>query len=984
MGIRRRLLTTVIAGLLSLPSFLVAQTRQITGTVTRTNTGAPIAEAIVSIPGTGNATRTDASGRFTLPAPASEVRMTVRAIGFTRKDAVVPPSQNTINFVLDQDIFKLDEVVVSGQVTSIARRNQTTSIGYVSGEDVAKVASPTIEGALYGKLAGVNIQSNSGAPGGGNQFQVRGNNTILGSFDPLYIVDGVIYSNARVRNGRNAIIDGADVNEDEPVNRVADINPADIGSIEVLKGAAASAIYGSKAANGVVIIKTLRGQQGVTRTNVSQRLGAFTMLKGYDSRCFKAADKDAAVASFGPDAAQFFANGDPPCFNHYDQVYGGSRLSYETVADFSGGSDNTKYFVSATNKQDKAIEPNTGFGRQGLRVNVDQKLSPKFTAEVSSVFNRASGDRGWGNNCNVYACIGYALAYTPSFDDLRPGADGAFPNPIGGRNANPLQTVALAKNGTETYRFTGGTTLTYNAHTSERASLRFVAGGGADLFSQQDKVISPVELFYEQINAQPGAVVLTSGTSRQLNYNLSGIHTYRTKSTGGMQFTTSAGLQYEDRQLRQNRTTTRNLVPGQENVNQGTNIIPFEELTRERTFAVYGQEDLLLLDDRLLISGGVRAERSSANGNISKYYVFPRASGKYSFRDLLGTGSDFKLRAGYGEIGTQPNFGNKFTTLLTPQYGGANGFQVNVVAGDPNIRPERVKEIEAGFDANFWNGRVSVDFTAYRRNTTDLLLQRVPAPSTGFTTQIFNGGKIKNEGIEVSLGVTPIQSNKLTWVSQTTFTTTRSLVVDLPVPGFQPPSSGFGGLGVIFIEQGKSLTRIYGSKYDTDGVTPINGDVGNSNPSFRMGFSNTISYKSLNVGFVLDWQQGSNVINLTQLLYDDGATTKDYGSDAWRARITPFFGGDGVISTYVESGTFLKVREISIGAAIPQKWTRGLGLGVRDARISVSGRNLFQFTPYSGLDPEVANFGASSIRSNIDVTPYPPSRSVFFNIALGF
>ncbi len=981
----RRILGLGLVSVLALPAVALAQTRQISGTVQRTG-GGPIAAAVVSVAGTTETARTDAEGRYTVSAPTGEVRLSVRAIGFTRKDAVVAASQNTVDFLLDPDVFKLEEVVVSGQATTVQRRNATTSIGYVSGEDLTKVASPTIESALYGKLAGVNIQGNGGAPGGGMQMQIRGSNTILGNFDPLYVIDGVIYSNASILNGRNAIDAGASVLEDNPVNRLADINPADIASIEVLKGAAAAAIYGSKAASGVVVIKTIRGQIGAPKVDVSQRLGTFDRLRGYQDRCLSSVAD--VQAQFGGTAAAYVSSlgGSVPCYQHYDQVWGLNRVSYETVADVNGGDSNTRYFVSTTFKRDAAIEPNTQFGRQALRVNLDQSLGKKIDVSVSSVFNRSTNSRGWDNNCNNFACYGYALAYIPSYIDLRQQADGSYINPAnaGTVASNPLQTAALSSTGSTTNRFTGGTTITWKARTTERSSLRFIAAGGADLFHQNDNLVAPVDLFFEQIQAQPGASIENNGDSRQFNWNLNGVWTYRTAATGGMQFTTSGGVQYEDRWLHTSRITTTNLVPGQVNVNQGSNFAVTENLTPEKTFAFYGQEDLLMLNDRLLISGGIRAERSSANGNISKYYVYPRLSGKYSFRDVLGEGSEFKIRAAYGELGNQPNFGQKFTNLNTPQFGGTNGFQVGTVSGDPNIAPERVKEIEGGFDLNFWNGRANLDVSLYNRKTTDLLLSRSPAPSTGYTTQFFNGGEIQNKGIEIVAGITPIQQRDFNWISSTSFTLHRSKVLSLPVPSFRPPASGFGGLGVTFIEVGQSLSRLYGPRYATpgDASSVYQGTVGNTDPTFRVGFQNSVTYKSFNFSVTADWQKGGNVVNLTQFLLDDGKTTFDYGTAAYDARSAAV--GDGVTTIYVEPADFFKLREVSLSWNLPRSFTDALGWGLHDARIGVTGRDLFWWTKYSGLDPEVANFGSSAIRSNTDVTPYPPSRSIFFNLAVGF
>jgi TonB-linked SusC/RagA family outer membrane protein len=988
MGNHRRILRLAFAGLLALPGLGYAQTRQISGTVTRTGTGAPIAEATIAVAGSATSTRTDAQGKFTITAPQGEVRLTARAIGFTRKDAIVPQSKNTVDFVLDQDVFKLEEVVVSGQATTIERRNLTTSVGFVSGEDLTKVASPSIEGALYGKLAGVNIQGNGGAPGGGIQLQIRGNNTILGRFDPLFVVDGVIYSNARILGGRSTVDDGASINEDDPANRLADLNPADIASIEVLKGAAAAAIYGSQAASGVVIVKTIRGLAGAPRVDVSQRVGTFDMLRDYKPQCYSSVAE--AVAVYGAKAQQYLTDHSLGCFDHWDQVWGQHRVSYETVADINGGTEATKYFVSATWKKDNAIEPNTGFGRQALRANLDQKVGKDIQVSISSVFNRSLHARGWDNNCNNFACYGYALAYIPSFVDLRKQPDGTYINPSSAAgsapNSNPLQTAELARNETETNRFTGGGTITWNAHTTDKSSLRAVATMGADIFAQNDNLFSPNQLFFEQIQARPGTALENNGYSRLLNWNANLNHTIR---IGGSQFATTGGIQYASNRLKTTRVTTDNLLPGQQNIDRGTNFAVANVLQVERIFSFYGQEDITLLNDRLTVTGGLRAERSSANGNINHYYIFPRASARYTFRDIFGAGSDLKLRGGYGHLGTPPNFGNKFTTLVTPQFGGQIGLGIGnpiigSIAGDPNIKPERVKEIEGGVDMNLWNGRAALEITAYKRRTTDLLLSRTPAPSTGFTSQIFNGGALSNKGIEVLVGLTPIQQRTFTWVSQTTFTVHRSNVDTLPVPAFRPPGAGFGGLGVLFIEQGHPLTRIYGPRYvnGTSGPTE-QGDVGDTEPTFRMGFTNGFTYKGLNLSVTLDWQNGGSVTNLQQVLLDDGRTSADWGTASYTARWNPF-ANDGVISTYIEPADFLKLREVSINWGLPQKWTRAVGLGVKDVRLGVTGRDLLWWTKYSGLDPEVANFGAQAIRSNVDVASYPPSRSVFFNIAVGF
>jgi len=419
-------------------------------------------------------------------------------------------------------------------------------------------------------------------------------------------------------------------------------------------------------------------------------------------------------------------------------------------------------------------------------------------------------------------------------------------------------------------------------------------------------------------------------------------------------------------------------------VGQGTNTIGTENLSLERTIALYAQEEVRLLDDRLLLQGGLRAERSSVNGDIDAYNVFPKISGSYRILDVLGAGSEIKPRIAYGETGNLPLFGQKFTLLGTPQLGGLTGFTVAGASGSPDVSPERVKEVEVGVDGIALDGRLTWELTGFNRNTTNLLLQRVPAPSTGFTSQVFNGGKIQNRGIEASLGVTPVQSRGVLWVSELTFTKYDSEVKDLAgLPPFRPPLSGFGGLGVTFIEVDKPLTQIIGLAFDDAGnatATPV--QIGNTAPDFRMGFVNSVNYKAASFSVVLDYQQGGDIINLTQFLYDDAETPDDFGTPKWEARYKGYT--DGVMTPYIEKATFLKLREVSVGVGLPASWFQRARLGIEDARISLTGRNLLTFQKYSGLDAEVANPGSAAIRNNLDVASYPPSRSIFLDISVGF
>jgi TonB-linked SusC/RagA family outer membrane protein len=990
---QRRSAGAIVAALCAfLPLAIGAQDRTITGRVTAASTQQPLENAVVSIVGSNRvASRTDAEGRYSIVAPSGELRLRFRALGHAMREQIVAADRTSVDVQLSRDAFRLADVVVTGQATTVERRSATTASAYLAGEDVTRVSAPTFENALTGKVTGVNIQSNSGAPGGGIQLQIRGNNTILGAFDPLYVVDGVIYSNERIAGGRAQITNAAFATaEDDAVNRVADINPADIASLEILKGAAASSIYGSKAANGVVIITTRRGRAGEPRMNLLQRVGQFQPTRTLETRKYTQAE---AVARYGAAVAHWFTPSATPYFNHYDDIFKTSDLAHETLLDVSGGSENTRYFVGGGWKSDNGIELNTGFTRGSMRANVDQTLHRNLDVQVSSVFNRSSHDRGWNNNCNNYACHGYAFPYTPSFVDFnKRDALGNYVVPDWGIQSNTKQLSELAVNHEETSRFTGGANLSFNALQNDRHMLRLVAGGGVDTFGQNNDLWSPNELFHERPQALPGEAIEQNGLSRFLNWNLNGVYTLQ--SAGRWAATSSVGLQYEDRKLNVSRIRTQNLVPGQRNVGQGTITTATETLTQERTVAMYAQEEVRLLNDRLLAQFAVRAERSSVNGDIDKYYTFPKVAASYRFEDVMGTGIEIKPRAAYGETGNQPVFGQKFTLLGTPALGGLQGFTVSGAAGNPAVEPERVKEVELGLDGSALNGALSWELTSFSRNTTNLLLQRVPAPSTGFTSQIFNGGKIKNSGIEVGLGYTAISNPTTEWITRLTFTRYRNEVADLAnLPAFRPPLSGFGGLGVTFVEVAEPMSQLIGRGFcedfptetcDTNGIRTTRTDlkIGDTAPDFRMGFVNDLTWKAFSLSTVLDYQQGGDIINLTQYLYDDAQNAADFGTPEYTARRRGY--SNSVMSPYIEDASFLKVREINIAYDLPRSWVNAMRLRVESASISLAARNLHSWQKYTGLDPEVANLGSAAVRNNLDVAPYPPSRSFFLNFAVGF
>jgi TonB-dependent starch-binding outer membrane protein SusC len=965
------------------------QERQISGRVTSATNGEAIAGVNVSVTSAAFAAVTNADGRYTIGAPSGAVTLVLRRIGFKRRELQVPAGQDVADVALEVDVFNLEAVVVTGQATGVERRNAAIAASVVSGAEVTAAPAPAIDRALQGRVPGAYIQQNSGAPGGGTQVQIRGSNTVIGSSTPLYVVDGVIMSDASISTGLFSVTSSGNPQstrndgekQDDPVNRLTDLNPNDIESIEILRGAAASSIYGSKGVNGVVVISTKRGRAGTPRATVVQRVGFSELLRGPGTRAF---DTTTAFAQFGDTALirSYEVNGALPTFDHLRELAGNKPINNETQVDVSGGAAGTRYFLSGNVKGDGGIIQNTGAQRQSLRANVDQTFSDRFNISLNTAFSRTTTQRGFTNNDNAGASVTYAIAYIPGFVPLKP-ANGVYPDP-GGLSyfgANPLQTTALGSTNETALRFTGGLSASYQAVQTERHSLKLVGAGGIDFFTQKDEIFAPPELFFEQRQTFPGTSTLGNADSRFANWNGNVIHTY-TPEASGWKLTTAAGVQWEDRQLSRSRVISSGLLPGQQNINQGTKITPFEENTHERTIALYGREEWLGVGERLLLSASVRAERSSANGDINKFYLFPAATGSFRFPDLLGRGTELKLRTAYGETGNQPLFGQKFTSQQGGVVIGGNvGTQVGATAGDPDIKPERTREIEAGADVTWLNSRANLELTLFRRRTSDLLVPVTPYPGSGFSLQFINGGEIENKGIEIGAGITPFRSDHASWLFRTTFTSIANKVLQLNLPGgaqkFRPANAGFGlAFGEFLVQVGKPITQIIGTDDQGNVIS-----LGQANPKFRWSFLNDFTYHRASLSFLWEWQDGGVAQNQTLSLYDCNDLAPDDGTTAGQARVNACL-NTGDARPFVQSTTFLKLRNASISLDLPDHVANWFG--AKSARVSVEGTNLIVITDYFGYDPEVSNYGAQSVTRNIDLGPYPPSRQFFFTIQAGF
>lgn len=975
--------------------------RPISGTVTDSTSGAPISGALVTVRGVRTGALTRENGTFVVTAPLGDVTLLVRSIGYRSKEVRVGANQSQVTIALARDVFRLEEIVVSGQATGVERLRLANAVATVRASDLGSVPTASIEQQLQGKVAGADIQTNSGAPGGGAQIRLRGITSVNADAQPLYVVDGVIVSDVAIPSNQNEVTAASGgsnpaLTQDAQVNRIADLNPDDIESIEILKGASASAIYGGRASNGVVIITTHRGQVGAPRITVSQRFGVFALSNKLGSRHFRdVADVD---STYGAGTAASIGWTPGTFYDLEQQLAGRHDLSTETQVSVSGGNEATQYFVSGVWKDDAGIIANTGFQRQGLRLNLDQRLSRRMNASVSTDLLHTRAQRGLTNNDNSTTSFYMVLPFTPAIVDLDRCTSsnatctalgvpaGTFPPNTFVGGSNPVQTAALMRNNEDVWRFIGAGRLTWDLRQTATGSLRLIGNGGVDYFNQVNDLFFPPELYFEPQDGLPGTSLLSNSNSTNLNLGWNLVHTY-TPAGGRFAATTSVGFQYARRQLPVSRIAARNLIGGQSNVDAGTNIRVRENRSLIKNRGMFLQEELLTMRERLFLTFGIRADASSLNADAGKYYYYPKLSASYRWMNTFGF-NELKLRGAYGESGNEPLYGQRFSPLdATQNIGGLAGIVVRGTTGARDLRPERQREIEIGTDATFLHERASLEFSWYQKNIGDLLLQRTLAPSSGFSTVIFNGAdsRLRTGGVELSLSLIPAQRTGFQWFFRTTFSRTRSTITKLEVPPFL--TGGFGtSLGAFRIEEGASATQIVGNDTLPDGSIVVR-KIGDATPDFRMSFTNDVTWHSLNLHILADWQQGSSILNLTRLLYDFGQVTVDYadpygpGETVGQHRLAGF---RKVAANYMESASFLKLREVTLSYDLPTAWAQRLWGGVHSARFSVSGRNLLTFTPYTGLDPEVSNFGNQPVTRNIDVAPFPPSRSFWFSLNLGF
>jgi len=554
------------------PAMLLSQ-EVLEGRTINESTGEVVPFVNVIEKGTSNGTTSDFEGNFSITVQSLPTTLVFSYLGFeTQELNVTQNSPLTISFV--ESAAALDEVVVTGLATSVKRSNSANAVAALSAEELTGTTTPpTLDGALYGKFPGAIVNANSGAPGGGLSVKLRGATSIQGNTQPLYIVDGVYVDNSSIAAGLNTVsaaaAGGSASNQDNPTNRIADINPEDIANIEILKGASAAAIYGSRAAAGVVIITTKRGKAGETKFKFSQSVGWTEAINLLGVRDYT---EERVLESFGEeDRAAFVAARDAGTLVDYEEeIYGEKGIIIITNFNMSGGSEKTKFFAGITHNNEEGIVEGTGYEKTSIRLNLDHSPEDFLKFTLSSNYIHSSSDRGFFNNDNSGTTIGIALTSTRPWDRLFPNEDGIYPDHPN-NSSNPLQTRDLVTNREKVNRLIMGGTANLDIYRADKSNLELILRGGLDFYGQQSRAIFPKELQFQKISNGGLNGVSVQGDTQNKNYNLSAflVHNYFTDND--LNFRTQLGItrEYFDQNIQ--LVTATGLVASETNVDQAAN-----------------------------------------------------------------------------------------------------------------------------------------------------------------------------------------------------------------------------------------------------------------------------------------------------------------------------------------------------------------------------------------------------------------------------
>ena len=922
-----------------------------------------------------------------------------------------------------QDALNLDEVVVTGTSSGTTRRQLGSYISSVNADELSKGGSGNVLAALQGKTAGAQIIQNSGDPAGGISVRLRGISSISSSSEPLYIVDGVIVNNAtnRVTN-TSGNYDGGNFVGTIGQNRLVDINPADIERVEVLNGAAAAAIYGSRANAGVVQIFTKRGRNGAPRISFTTSF--------ITSKLRKKVDVNRAPTKFGgsPDVqtqdilTPALTNTTPVTRYDYQDYIFRRAIGTDNNISVSGGTERTKYYLSGSYYFNQGIVKNTDFQRYSFRSNLEQTLNKNLSFNLGlNYINSTANEKPDGNSffspMNSVTILG-------NFHDIQTRDANGNIKAVGERGrANPVSVIEDIKQKQLTNRLLMNTGLKWKP--MKNLTLDYTLG--IDNYSQLGTTLIPPYAYNVGDGFFGGGITLDASRNGYastatdnffaINHDVNATYTANLSKDWGS--TTQLGFSQQYERNNYVLLQGRGLAPSVQTVNAAATILPGADERSELSVSGAFVQQNFKFKNQLFITGAVRLDGSSVFGKNERNQVYTKASGSYvlSSADFWGNSSLskfwdlLKLRVAYGESGNLTGIGAyaRFNTYSPSAYVGKSSLNGSSVLANPNIKPERQRELEFGTDMAFLNNRINLTLNVYNKKVNDLLVNRVFAPTTGYSSFLNNLGSLTNKGYEVVLGATPVKNKNFSWNLTAIYNHNRNKAVNIgqaltlfstnggapvgilegfPIGIFYGTffaRDGAGNLiknasGIPLIERGvQNSPSTYTTQRDNNGLptgSVLRKVLGDPNPKWTGSLVNELSYKNWGLRVQVDAVRGVDVWNADWRTRQGVGNGKEAEKEHLGQYPRGYIAGIYTIEEWrIDDGSFTKLREVSLSYMI------GKTKVFDDVTISVSGRNLKSWDKYKGYDPEVNAGGQSTLLRGIDfgAVPIPASYNITLN-----
>ncbi|TWO33236.1 TonB-dependent receptor [Seonamhaeicola sediminis] len=1018
---------------------MYSQESTVTGNVTSED-GMPLAGVNIIQKGTKNGQVTDFEGNFKIKLTSGSQVLVFSYLGFSTKEISVA-GKSTINIVLEEDTEGLDAVVVVGY-GSQTRADLVGSVGSVKGEDIAKMPVPTFDMALQGRTAGLNITNTSSEPGGEVTIRIRGNNSILGDNSPLIVIDGY-----PMPTGNEASARGAGDGNQTSSNLLSFLNPAEIESVEVLKDASSTAIYGSRGANGVIIVTTKKGNyEQATQINLTAETG-FSDIKDFpevlDGPTYAKWRNEVAVINNTP---ILFDGVDRPLPENASTTDWLDRIlrtamtnRYQLTA--SGGGSKSRYFLSANYLKNEGIVKFTDFSRGNIRLNVDNNLTDRLTTSTSVNYVRSQNNRsgeGSGsiiNSGSVFSAYKNAPTATP--DDPIDEGDGTsnfFTDPL----------VELRDIRNETYNENLILSILTKYKISENFTFNLSLGTNSS--NSRREVYFPKTTRQGRLRNSRAVYNVSSNRNylveSYLNYN---------KAFELSNIDLTGGYSYQIDNTRRLNTIVDNFpVDNLETDNVGLGLDPIIPTSSriERILSSYYARFNYNYDKRYYLSLTARADGSSVFAENKKWGYFPSIGlgwtiSNENFLKESETVSNLKFRASYGITGSQSISPLQSLTLL----GTANAVYGDILysglapirIGNPNLEWEKTKQFNIGLDAGFLKNRFNASIDYYKKTTDDLLLNFPLPNSAGINSLTANAGSIENKGFEIVLGGYIIDKKDFKWNTNFNWSNNKATVVSLgdnDADIFGPgPATNIVTDPTNVMRVGEPFGALYGYKvigilqesdFDTSGTATVptlggqapghykfqdisgpngvpdgiisgldRGIIGNPNPDYIFGWNNDFTYKNFTLSVFFQGSIGNDVMNLNNSFMGTGRIVNNAFKDWYENRWTPenptnntrypnYTGGNG--------GFFAPNSATIEDASYIRLKNLSVGYNVpvekikviASARIYVTGTNLLTFTDYSGFDPEVNIRGGNNLAQGIDFATYPRAQTFTLGINVGF